>query len=161
MRDTSDNNTERDRERVMKKKNEEKFWRKANLNRLPEDIYLVPQLYCVQFDICSCASVGRACMYVCICVFVWRNDVFIPFEQITFVWNMAHKIHLYTHSFNFFSYCLFFFFSLTRSLSCFSTRSFVRLHFFRSLIFSRATLFALSHLIRFFSFHFIFQGNTD
>lgn len=50
---------------------------------------------------CMCCSV------CCVCV---RNDVFIPFTQITFVWNMAHKIHLYTHSFNFFSHCLFFLF---------------------------------------------------
>lgn len=52
------------------------------------------------------------CAVCCVCV---RNDVFIPFTQITFVWNMAHKIHLYTHSFNFFSHCLFFLFLLTRS----------------------------------------------
>lgn len=89
---------------------------------------------------------------------------------------MAHKIHLYTHSFNFFSYCLFApipasmyppyavaFFrtlapSMTLSLVCSGKHARARslARFFRSVILLRATLFALSHLIRFFSLFSLF-----
>lgn len=79
------------------------------------------------------------------------------------IWRIR-SIYTHIHSISFLIVCSFHLahsFALARLLVCSFApqfmfhRSFVRLHFFRSLILSRATLFALSHLIRFFSFHFI------
>lgn len=120
------------------RKNEEKHWREANLNRLPEAIYIVPHLYCLQFDdiffsqsFISISACVPACILLCVMVWMWEMcvcaPIFIPFGKITFVWKHIESfIQTFIQFFPLFHFFYFYILSLFPSFHFLFCHSLVR-----------------------------------